>query len=91
MQRIDPIQLQETSQRQRGTDRNGPQKSVQATGIRFEGIDTKDSSATAAVVDRARQQVAGARLHTFVSVVIEPFTFLDRNAKRDVALTWVCV
>ena len=31
---------------------------------------------------------AGARLHTSVSVVIETFTFLDRNAHRDVALTW---
>src|SRR6266702_7402799 len=33
-------------------------------------------------------QVAGARLHTSVPVVIETFTFLDRNANRDVALTW---
>lgn len=31
---------------------------------------------------------AGAKLHTSVPVVIETFTFLDRNAKRDVALTW---
>jgi uncharacterized protein len=31
---------------------------------------------------------AGARLHTSVPVVIETFTFLDRNASRDVALTW---
>jgi predicted nucleic acid-binding protein len=31
---------------------------------------------------------AGARLHTSVPVVIETFTFLDRNAGRDVALTW---
>ena len=30
----------------------------------------------------------GARLHTSVPVVIETFTFLDRNANRDVALTW---
>ena len=33
-------------------------------------------------------QGAGARLHTSVPVVIETFTFLDRNANRDVALTW---
>jgi predicted nucleic acid-binding protein len=33
-------------------------------------------------------QSAGARLHTSVPVVIETFTFLDRNANRDVALTW---
>jgi predicted nucleic acid-binding protein len=31
---------------------------------------------------------AGARLHTSIPVVIETFTFLDRNAGRDVALTW---
>jgi predicted nucleic acid-binding protein len=30
---------------------------------------------------------AGARLHTSIPVVIETFTFLDRNASRDVALT----
>ncbi|MGE0611776.1 MAG: type II toxin-antitoxin system VapC family toxin [Hyphomicrobiales bacterium] len=42
---------------------------------------------------RAREQWdmlqgAGARLHTSVPVVIETFTFLDRNASRDVALIW---
>jgi len=31
---------------------------------------------------------AGARLHTSIPVVIETFTFLDRNASRDAALTW---
>src|SRR5450755_567722 len=31
---------------------------------------------------------AGAKLHTSVPVVIETFTFLDRNANRDAALTW---
>jgi uncharacterized protein len=31
---------------------------------------------------------AGARLCTSVPVVIETFTFLDRNANRDVALAW---
>ncbi|MGQ0736910.1 MAG: type II toxin-antitoxin system VapC family toxin [Acidobacteriota bacterium] len=30
----------------------------------------------------------GARLHTSVPVVLETFTFLDRNAARDVALAW---
>jgi uncharacterized protein len=29
-----------------------------------------------------------AKLYTSVPVVIETFTFLDRNANRDVALTW---
>jgi uncharacterized protein len=43
---------------------------------------------------RAREQwdllrAAGARLHTSVPVVIETFTFLDRNANKDVALAWV--
>lgn len=31
---------------------------------------------------------AGARLFTSVPVVIETFTFLERNASRDVALAW---
>src|SRR5437868_14123160 len=31
---------------------------------------------------------AGAKLHTSVPVVIETFTFLERNANRDVALAW---
>ena len=33
-------------------------------------------------------QGAAAKLHTSVPVVIETFTFLDRNANRDVALAW---
>jgi predicted nucleic acid-binding protein len=33
-------------------------------------------------------QGAGAKLQTSVPVVIETFTFLDRNANRDVALAW---
>src|ERR671924_959701 len=42
---------------------------------------------------RAREQWdllqgAAAKLHTSVPVVIETFTFLDRNANRDVALAW---
>jgi uncharacterized protein len=31
---------------------------------------------------------AGAKLHTSIPVVLETFTFLDRNANRDVALMW---
>jgi predicted nucleic acid-binding protein len=31
---------------------------------------------------------AAAKLHTSVPVVIETFTFLERNARRDVALAW---
>jgi uncharacterized protein len=42
---------------------------------------------------RAREQwellhSAGAKLHTSIPVVLETFTFLDRNATRDVALIW---
>lgn len=33
-------------------------------------------------------QGSAARLHTAVPVVIETFTFLERNANRDVALAW---
>jgi len=33
-------------------------------------------------------QGRGAKLHTSLPVVIETFTFLDRNANRDVALLW---
>lgn len=42
---------------------------------------------------QAREQwdllrAADARLHTSIPVVIETFTFLERNANRDVALAW---
>jgi len=42
---------------------------------------------------RAREQWdllqgAGAKLHTSIPVVIETFTFLERNTRRDVALAW---
>ena len=33
-------------------------------------------------------RAAGAKLHTSIPVVIETFTFLERNANRDVALVW---
>ncbi|MEP6702198.1 MAG: PIN domain-containing protein [Betaproteobacteria bacterium] len=33
-------------------------------------------------------QEAGAKLHTSIPVVIETFTFLKRNANREVALAW---
>ena len=29
-----------------------------------------------------------ARLHTSVSIILETFTFLDRHARRDVAIAW---
>jgi len=30
----------------------------------------------------------GARLYTSVPIVLETFTFLERNARRDVAIAW---
>jgi predicted nucleic acid-binding protein len=33
-------------------------------------------------------QETGAKLHTSVPVIVETFTFLDRNANRDVGLVW---
>jgi len=30
----------------------------------------------------------GARLYTSIPIILETFTFLDRNAHRDVALAW---
>jgi predicted nucleic acid-binding protein len=33
-------------------------------------------------------QEAAAKLQTSIPVVIETFTFLERNARRDVALAW---
>ncbi|MGH8242903.1 MAG: type II toxin-antitoxin system VapC family toxin [Steroidobacteraceae bacterium] len=33
-------------------------------------------------------QGSAAKLYTSVPIVIETFTFLDRNANRDVALAW---
>lgn len=33
-------------------------------------------------------QDAGARIDTSVSVILETFTFLERNTLRDVALAW---
>jgi predicted nucleic acid-binding protein len=36
----------------------------------------------------ARLTAAAAHLHTSVPVVMETFTFLDRNAAREAALAW---
>jgi predicted nucleic acid-binding protein len=33
-------------------------------------------------------QETGAKLHTSIPIVIETFTFLERNTNRDVALAW---
>ena len=49
---------------------------------------TKDPLHPRAAAAWAELLGTGARLHTSVPVVIETFTFLDRNTTRQVALTW---
>ncbi len=49
---------------------------------------TRDPLHARAAAAWAELLSVGARLHTSVPVVIETFTFLDRNTTRQVALTW---
>jgi predicted nucleic acid-binding protein len=49
---------------------------------------SRDAHHEAAREQWAMLRGAGARLYTSIPVVIETFTFLDRNAGRDVALAW---
>jgi predicted nucleic acid-binding protein len=49
---------------------------------------TRDPLHQAAVQQWELLQRSGVKLHTSVPVVIETFTFLDRNANRDVAMVW---
>jgi predicted nucleic acid-binding protein len=49
---------------------------------------TRDPFHTRAQEAWENLQGTGARLHTSVPVILETFTFLDRNTVRDVALTW---
>lgn len=49
---------------------------------------TKDPMHSRAVNTWERLLASGSRLYTSVPVVIETFTFLDRNTARDVALAW---
>lgn len=49
---------------------------------------TRDSLHGQAVDTWSRVIGAGTRLYTSVQVVLETFTFLDRNTSRDIALTW---
>ena len=49
---------------------------------------TRDPLHARAVLTWERLLSAHARLSTSVPVVLETFTFLDRNAARDVALAW---
>ncbi len=49
---------------------------------------TKDQHHERARATWHELRTRGARIHLSVPVVIETFTFLDRNAARDVALAW---
>jgi predicted nucleic acid-binding protein len=49
---------------------------------------SRDPLHQAAVQQWELLQRSGAKLHTSIPVVIETFTFLDRNANRDVAMLW---
>ncbi|MGQ0736821.1 MAG: type II toxin-antitoxin system VapC family toxin [Acidobacteriota bacterium] len=49
---------------------------------------TRDPFHARARASWERLQSNGARIHTSVPVVLETFTFLDRNAARSVALAW---
>ncbi|MCH7749419.1 MAG: PIN domain-containing protein [Acidobacteria bacterium] len=49
---------------------------------------TQDPLHARAVDAWAEITTQGARLHTSVPIMLETFTFLDRHARRDVALAW---
>jgi predicted nucleic acid-binding protein len=49
---------------------------------------TRDPLHPRAAETWAQLASAGARLHTSVAIVVETFTFLDRNTERSVALAW---
>jgi predicted nucleic acid-binding protein len=49
---------------------------------------TRDPLHTRARETWARLLASAARLHTSVPVVLETFTFLERNAAREAALAW---
>jgi uncharacterized protein len=49
---------------------------------------TRDPLHSRAVEQWGLLQSAGAKLHTSVPVILETFTFLDRNSVRQVALAW---
>jgi len=49
---------------------------------------TRDPLHPRAAETWARLASTGARLHTSVSIVVETFTFLDRQTTRNVALAW---
>jgi predicted nucleic acid-binding protein len=49
---------------------------------------TRDPLHQAAVQQWELLQRFGVKLHTSVPVIVETFTFLDRNANRDVAMAW---
>ena len=62
---------------------------------RQRGVDRSCAVTRPTPYARAREQWellqrVGAKLHTSAAAIIETFTFLDRNANRDVALMSLC-
>jgi predicted nucleic acid-binding protein len=49
---------------------------------------TKDPCHSRAVEAWTELLQSGARLHTSVSIILETFTFLDRQTTREVAIAW---
>jgi predicted nucleic acid-binding protein len=49
---------------------------------------TRDPLHDRALGTWSRLQSAGVQLRTSVPIVLETFTFLERNTRRDVALAW---
>jgi len=49
---------------------------------------SKDPLHVRAVQEWSNLQRSGARLFTSVPIILETFTFIDRNAERSAAITW---
>jgi len=58
------------------------------TGAWIALVQTRDPLHARAVEAWDQMTAVGARLRTSVPVVLETFTFLERNTTRDVALAW---
>jgi predicted nucleic acid-binding protein len=58
------------------------------TGARIALAVTRDPLRERAVATWSRLQSAGVKLRTSVPIVLESFTFLERNTRRDVAIAW---
>jgi uncharacterized protein len=58
------------------------------TGAWIALVATRDPLHDRAAAAWSEMESAGAKIRTSVPVVLETFTFLERNARRDVALAW---